>query len=80
MIEEVKQIFRSGKVPEHLNKTLIALIPKIQGPETLGNYRPISLYNMVYKVVTKIRYCCNWMAFIGKKKCIGVNKRKIVLK
>ena len=68
MIEEVKQIFRSGKVPEHLNKTLIALIPKIQGPETLGNYRPISLYNMVYKVVTKIRYCCNWMAFSGKGK------------
>ena len=41
-------------MPKHLNKTLIALIPKIQGPETLGNYRPISLCNMVYKVVTKI--------------------------
>ena len=55
MIEEVKRIFRNGKVPEHLNKTLIALIPKIQGPETLGNYRrPISLCNTVYKVVTKI--------------------------
>ena len=54
MIEEVKQIFRSGKVPEHLNKTLITLIPKIQGPKTLGNYRPISLCNTVYKVVTKI--------------------------
>ena len=39
---------------EHLNKTLIALIPKIQGPETLGNYRPISPCNTVYKVVTKI--------------------------
>ena len=54
MIEEVKQIFSSGKMPEHLNKTLIALIPKIQGPEILGNYRPISLCNTVYKVVTKI--------------------------
>ena len=30
------------------------MIPKIQGPETLGNYRPISLCNTVYKVVTKI--------------------------
>ena len=29
LVEEVKQIFRSGKMPEHLNKTLIALIPKI---------------------------------------------------
>lgn len=30
------------------------LIPKIQGPETLGNYRPISLCNTAYKIVTKI--------------------------
>ena len=54
MIDEVKQIFRSGRMLEHLNKTLIALIPKIQGPETLGNYKPISLCNTVYKVMTKI--------------------------
>lgn len=30
------------------------LIPKIQGPETLRNYIPISLCNTVYKIVTKI--------------------------
>ena len=30
------------------------LIPKIQGLETLGNYRPISLCNTIYKIVTKI--------------------------
>ena len=39
---------------EVLNCTHIALIPKIQGLETLGNYRPISLCNTVYKVITKI--------------------------
>ena len=37
-----------------MNSTHIALIPKIQGSETLGNYRPINLCNTVYKVVTKI--------------------------
>ena len=41
-------------MPSYLNKTHIALIPKIQGPETLGNYRPISLCNTVYKIVTKV--------------------------
>ena len=54
MIEEVKEVFFSRKVPDFLNKTLIALIPKIQEPETLGNYRPISLCNTLYKVVIKI--------------------------
>ena len=54
VIEEVQKIFADRRVPEDLNYTHIALIPKIQGPETLGNYRPISLCNTVYKVVTKI--------------------------
>jgi len=54
MIEEVQRIFVDGRVPKALNSTHIALIPKIQGLETLGNYRPISLCNTMYKVVTKI--------------------------
>ena len=37
-----------------LNQTHIVLIPKIQGLETFGNYRPISLYNTTYKIATKI--------------------------
>ena len=54
VLDEVKRIFEERRVPEYLNKTHVALIPKIQGPETLGNYRPISLCNTVYKIVTKI--------------------------
>ena len=54
VIEEVQKIFAVRRVLEVLNCTHIALIPKIQGPETLGNYRPIILCNTVYKVITKI--------------------------
>ena len=54
IIEEVKRVFVERKVPSYLNKTHIALISKIQGPETLGNYKPISLCNIVYKIVTKV--------------------------
>ena len=54
IVKEVCQIFSSGRMPEYLNKTLIALIPKCNGPKTLNQFRPISLCNTVYKIVTKI--------------------------
>ncbi|KAK9991108.1 hypothetical protein SO802_026093 [Lithocarpus litseifolius] len=46
--------FNCGVIPEYLNETLITLIPKCQYPESLNNYRPISLCNTVYKIVSKI--------------------------
>ena len=52
--EEVKQIFLQRKILEYLNNTSIVLIPKIQSPESIGSYQPISLCNSVYKVITKI--------------------------
>ena len=54
VIEEIKRIFHLKKIPLILNQTLIALIPKIKGSETIGNFRPISLCNSVYKIITKI--------------------------
>ena len=54
VMEEIKMVFAEKRVPEYLNKTHISLIPKVQGPKMLGNYRPISLCNSMYKVLTKI--------------------------
>ena len=56
--DEVKHIFSLGKIPDYLNKTLITLIPKYSNPKSIGNYRPISLCNSIYKVVTKIIMAC----------------------
>ena len=42
------------KIPDYLNRTSIVFTLKIQGLETIGNYRPISLCNAVYKIVSKI--------------------------
>ena len=52
--EEIKNIFRERTIPLTLNQTHIALIPKIKGPESIGSFRPISLCNTIYKVITKI--------------------------
>ena len=52
--DEVLKAFSNRKIPNYLNKTYIVLISKIQGPETIANYRPINLCNSVYKIITKI--------------------------
>ena len=52
--EEVRNIFLSCEMPAFLNQILIALFSKQKGPETISHFRPISLCNTVYKLVTKI--------------------------
>ena len=52
--EEVLAVFREKKILEYLNRTNIVLISKTQGPKSIVSYRPISLCNLVYKVVSKI--------------------------
>jgi len=37
-----------------LNSTFITLIPKESAPESLSDFRPISLCNFVYKMISKI--------------------------
>lgn len=37
-----------------LNKTLITLIPKTDNPLKVQNFRPLSLVNTTYKIITKI--------------------------
>lgn len=39
---------------EELNQTYITLIPKVQGACNFAKFRPISLCNFRYKVITKI--------------------------
>jgi hypothetical protein len=53
VIAGVKEFFRTGIMPDGVNETTIVLIPKVDEPETMAQFRPISLCNVVYKVVSK---------------------------
>ena len=44
----------SGHVPGDLNTTFIALISKIKEPKKVSDFRPISLCNVVYKLIAKV--------------------------
>eukprot|EP01018_Ginkgo_biloba_P038193 Gb_37994 [translate_table: standard] len=43
-----------GKVLASFNATFIALIPKVDNPTSFEEYKPISLYNCIYKIVSKV--------------------------
>ena len=43
----------SGWIPASFNSTFIALIPKSDNPLSLNDYRPISLCNCIYKIISK---------------------------
>ena len=44
----------SGKMPCSLNETYICLIPKVKSPQKMTDFRPISLCNVVYKLISKV--------------------------
>lgn len=50
----VREAFALGKLPNTPNPTLKRLIPKVDDPEIVADFRPISLFNVSIKVITKI--------------------------
>ncbi|CAA7030815.1 unnamed protein product [Microthlaspi erraticum] len=54
IIKAVLEFFRSGQMLKQWNCTAISLIPKRVGADKLVDFRPISLCNVVYKIISKI--------------------------
>ena len=54
LLDVLEESTVKGKIIGALNATFVALIPKRDKLESLDGFRPISLCNLVYKVISKI--------------------------
>ncbi|PNX80358.1 ribonuclease H, partial [Trifolium pratense] len=52
--EAAKEWLERGYFPSSLNETNICLIPKCESPRSMKDMRPISLCNVLYKMVSKL--------------------------
>ncbi|KAL0287559.1 UNVERIFIED_CONTAM: hypothetical protein Sradi_7122000 [Sesamum radiatum] len=53
-VEAVSEFFRTGRLLKQINTTILALIPKVQLPTFVSDFRPIACCNVTYKTITKI--------------------------
>lgn len=58
-----------GELPDGVNRTLVCLIPKVKAPQTIADLRPISLCNVLMRILSKVlsnrlKPCLKWSAVI----------------
>ena len=54
VVSAVLEFLNTGYMPLALNHTFIVLIPKIKNPVKVSDFRPISLCNVIYKIIAKV--------------------------
>ncbi|KAH7422266.1 hypothetical protein KP509_12G000900 [Ceratopteris richardii] len=54
LLEVCNEIWRDQKMPYSFKQGKIKLIPKVELPKRIGDWRPISMMNIIYKIFAKI--------------------------
>lgn len=52
--KEVLSAINSRKIPDEWNDTTVVMIPKIDTPKLVTQFRPISLCSVLYKIISKM--------------------------
>ncbi|HET7285360.1 MAG TPA: hypothetical protein VFI70_11805, partial [Nitrososphaeraceae archaeon] len=80
VILAIQDFFASGKLLKELNHTIISLIPKVDTPSRINDFRPISLCNVLFKCITNIianRLKDSLDQLVGVKQLAFVPERRI---
>lgn len=69
LLKEVSQFFLTGTMEESFAHSNLILVPKVAGPTKVSDYRPISVCNVIYKVISKLiaRKMQPWIDFLISK-------------
>lgn len=54
MVEAIQYFFRTGVMYPAISITAITLIPKVQTPTHVKDYRLIACRSIVYKIISKV--------------------------
>lgn len=53
LLEAFNDFANNPKIPKGVNAAFITLIPKVQNPSQVNEFRPISLISSIYKILSK---------------------------
>ncbi|KAJ6871911.1 hypothetical protein NC651_031103 [Populus alba x Populus x berolinensis] len=53
-LEAVRYFFTANCLPRCVNATKLALVPKVENPSCMNDFRPISCCNVMYKCISKV--------------------------
>ena len=54
IVDAVLDFLNNGHMLPDINHTYIVLIPKVKNLEKMSDFRPISLCNVIYKIISKV--------------------------
>ena len=54
VVDVVLEFLNNGHMLPDINHTYIVLISKVKNPEKMSDFRPISLCNVIYKIISKV--------------------------
>ncbi|XP_074336841.1 uncharacterized protein LOC141674013 [Apium graveolens] len=54
VVEFCQYFFNTGELPAGVNNTLVCLIPKVKMPRKMTDLRPISLCNVLIRIISKV--------------------------